>query len=229
MLSASIEFRARADQPWRPGIVTWSHGTVRLARHENVMEIPTQQLDGVRSNGEIVTLYRTGGLHIDLRGPGELRQIADDILRSARTMREVTRHMRAFGMHRGRPGKDHDAFFEPLLHARREAEAQKTHEAILASFEPRSLEAAMERTLHSMAQTRFPELAPERRALFETLRELANPYWESLARLELAAAKARDEGADFNLRNWRDWLDAVERVFDAADRSWTEIAAVLGG
>jgi hypothetical protein len=135
-------------------------------------------------------------------------------------MREFTRPLRGFGAARGKPGAEHNEFFEPLMAARRGAESQETAAARLAQFDAAVIQSGIERALHGFATRRYTEDAPRRRALYETLREFAEPLFQRLDGLARAAAAVRDAPADKRLLRWREWQESLDAAFAAADNSW---------
>jgi hypothetical protein len=168
---------------------------------------------------------------IELAAEGDVRrQLAmalAELTRRACTLPELTRALRGFGSQRARPGSDHDRFFAVLLDARRTAESLARPFDQPRAFDPAAIRTAAETALAEFAVARFPESAPDRRALEAELTEIAAPLWASLAQLERARDVVRASPADARFVRWRAWAAAVSAVYAAADRAWVAALPVL--
>ncbi|MEQ1691144.1 MAG: hypothetical protein ABMA00_07665, partial [Gemmatimonas sp.] len=79
-------------------------------------------IDGVAQTASLLTLYLASGDVLELSGDDTLRTLGAQLLDRACVMPELTRGLRALGSLRGTPGPAHDAWFAPLLSARRALE-----------------------------------------------------------------------------------------------------------
>jgi hypothetical protein len=142
---------------------------------------------------------------------------------------EVTRGLRGLGSRRGSPGSDHDRFFAPLLAplrrareaAERAAPGWPRAAAFAGAFDPPRMAAELRDTLAALATERWPESAPDRRALEAELHDLAEETLEGLDTLGAGTARLRDADDDETREGaWRAWRTALVRAFAAADRCW---------
>ena len=176
-------------------------------------------------------LYLPGADVVELVAEGaaaaQLAMALAELTRRACARPELTRNLRGFGPQRARPGSDHDRFFGPLLDARRTAESIARPVDQLRAFDAPALRASAEAALAGFAAARFPESAPDRRALDAELGEIAAPLWASLDALERAAALVRSSADDDRFVRWRDWAGAVRDVYAAADRAWVAALPAL--
>ena len=65
------------------------------------------------------------------------------------------------------------------------------------------------------------------RAIEASLEEDAEPLFQALTRLALAADALRGGDLDTRLADWRTWVSAIRLVFAAADESWERGREVL--
>jgi hypothetical protein len=135
--------------------------------------------------------------------------------------------MHGLGSRRGHPGPDHDRFFASLLGARRAAEGFAEPESRLAAFDPRRLTQGMTTLLGQLANERYPDSAPDRRALEAELLEYAERLYSALDALGEAAEQVRASANPERLARWRDWTWAAVRVFEEADRCWIAVRPAL--
>jgi hypothetical protein len=143
-------------------------------------------------------------------------------------MPEFARALRGLASAQGLGRTEHMAVFGPLLLARKEAELAGTPGARVASFDPTRLRRAWLESIESMAAARVPKGGADRRALTARLMECADPALAALPGLERAAARVRDAGGTIEPGVWRAWIEAVQLLFDAADRFWLSIEPHLG-
>lgn len=201
-------------------------GTVRLVDdvvsiHVDEREHTTrvERLDGVVWEAPVLSVHVATDV-VELTGHAGLQPLGAEIVSAALVLPELTRTMQGLGTRRGRAGADHDRFFAALLAARRGAEGFVEPESRLAAFDARRLTQALTALLGELATERFPESAPDRRALEAELAEYAERLYASLDTLGEAADQVRASTSAVRLARWRDWTWAVQRVFEEADRCW---------
>jgi hypothetical protein len=222
-----VELRAGNDPTWRPCSLALLPDGIRLTRAGGSFEIRDGLLTGISVVDEGIILHTVAGAPVQLRGSEILVRLASTIIGRVCTMKEVTRALRAFGSRRGKPGSEHDKFFEPLVAARRRAETERTPQARLSAFDAQAIMTSIDAAIYSFAAARFPNRDPERRALHETLREMGEPLFSELAKLDAATAAARGAPADVRLAVWREWLATLKSTYSVADSSWLAILKVL--
>lgn len=191
------------------------------------LRFPFHLVEGVRYRDGELSLYLAGGDVLELSGTPALAAATEELISQASALAEVTRPLRALGSHRANPGADHVRFFAPFLGARRRAERATALHGRLDAFAAVALRRAVAEALRELAVTRFPESAPERRALEAELSELAEPLAASVDALEAMATAVRRSDEETRLIAWRGWAAAVRDLFACADRSWMAIAPVL--
>lgn len=148
---------------------------------------------------------------------------------------ELMRGLRAFGSSRALPGADHDRYFAPLVESVRAL--RSAHERALASgTEPwRAADAVdatragtrLRATLAAIAAERFPDSAPDRRALEAELADEADPLFDALDALDAEARRLREAADDERAAAWRRWTAALVATLAAADGSWARAVPVL--
>jgi hypothetical protein len=184
------------------------------------LAIPFVSLDGIEAGPDSVLIYLSTGDVIELSESAQLGTLALAIAERACALPELTRPLRALGSRRGRPGADHDRFFAPLIDARRAVEKATRIDERLVAFEAETLRKAVDDVLRGMAAERFPQSAPDRRALSAELLELAERLYASLDVVRERAAAVRASSADAKFAHWRRWSHSVAAVFEQADRCW---------
>ena len=190
------------------------------------MRIPFDGVDGVTHASDsmgTLTIHLRGGGRLTGAGDPRVAQVADAILVRGRAMPELARAIRALGARGG--GAAQDAFFQPLLDARRHAVAGGL--AAVDAFDPAALRVAFEHRLASLAAERGAERAPARRALEARLLDAAEPLFAALPPLSDAADRVRSAPPAEALRHWRGWVQALRAVFDRADAAWAQLRDVL--
>ena len=183
-------------------------------------------IDGVRCKGDVCSLYTRHGV-FDLRGGPDLRDVERDIIARAGALPGVTRALRALGSHRGAPGAHHDAFFAPLLAARRRAERAVDGAVRLAAFDGAALKRGVESAILELARQRYPTHPAARRAAEEELLEVVEPLVIACERLGVRAAAVRVADAETVVARWREWTQDVQSTFEIADRVWMRLASAL--
>ena len=215
------------------GVPIDAEGAVRLV--DDAVSIQTEQreistrvdrLDGVVWEAPVLRLH-VGRDVVELSGHLGLQPLGGQIIATALALPEFTRTMRGLGTRRGHLGGDHDRFFSGLLAARRAAEGFVEAESRLAAFDPRRLSQALTTLLGELAAERYPESAPDRRALEAELMEHAERLQAALIALGEAADAVRASASAARLARWRAWTWAAQRVFDEADRCWIAVLPAL--
>jgi hypothetical protein len=215
------------------GIAIDADGSVRIVDdivivHVDEREITTRidRVDGVVWEAPTLTLY-VGRESIELTGHAGLQSFGAQIASAALALPEFTRTMHGLGSRRGHPGPEHDRFFAALLAARRAAEGFAEPESRLAAFDPRRLTQGMTTLLGELAAERYPESAPDRRALEAELLEYAERLYAAFDALGEAAERVRASTSPVRLARWRDWTWAAVRMFEEADRCWIAVRPAL--
>lgn len=191
-----------------------------------IIRLPYDALDGAGHDaaaGGTLYLYQNAGEVVTAHGSPRVTALGADILDRGRSLPELTRAARGLGARGGGPGQE--AFFQPLLDARRQAAGGWSD--ALAAFDAVQLREAVGRILSRLAAEREPERASARRALEACLHDAAEPLFLALQPLASAAADARTADSAVALRAWRRWVAAVRAVFERADAAWPELRALL--
>jgi hypothetical protein len=190
------------------------------------VRIPFDGVDGVThapDGSGTLTIHLRGGEQLAGAGDRRVAQVADAILVRGRTMPELARAIRALGARRG--GAAQDAFFQPLLEARRHAVAGGL--PAVDAFDAAALRLAFEHRLVSLAAERGAGRPPARRALEARLLDAAESLLAALVPLAGAADRVRNAPPTEALRHWRAWVQALRVVFDRADAAWATLQEVL--
>jgi hypothetical protein len=137
---------------------------------------------------------------------------------------ELTRTLRALGSSRRGGGALQSQFFLPLLAARRRAADARSTSACVRCFDERELRKGLDRVLDKIVAAWPDHRAPVRRALHAELSERVATYLRALSRAQ-EALKSADEAS--RLGAWRAWTRHLVEVFEAADRSWMLLQAVV--
>ena len=144
---------------------------------------------------------------------------------------EVTRALRALGSRRGAAGtrrnpSDKEArFFAPLITARRASMESRDAGGVIAAFGAKRLAQEIAATILDFAAAQAAGHPARRRALEAELGDATDQLTAALTDLEQTAALAISDVDD--LGRWRAWAAGVQRVFEAADRSWVTIEPVV--
>ncbi|HEU4586137.1 MAG TPA: hypothetical protein VFR95_10325 [Gemmatimonadaceae bacterium] len=197
-------------------------GSVRLA-------LARRSLEGWEVAPDALHMHVDGGDVVSV-ATGDARAMALAMERWAFALPELTRSLRVFGSRRAAGGArhvEHDAFFAPLLAARGEAERAPTLQARRAALDARELRDAMQLRLRAFAAERYPNDAPERRALQAELEECTSSLQQCFSALE-AAEKRLAACSDFErVVRWREWSRALAALFESADLCWPDLGATL--
>ena len=185
------------------------------------------ELEGIRTPGDVIELYLSTGDVIQLERAPELQRLATEITACVCAIPEMTRSLRALGAGAHAGGEEHDRFFAPLLEARVIAERAPNLVALRAAFDAAALRASAEQVIQELAADRYPSVAGERRALAAELSDAAHELFVRIAGLEQAASVlgACDDSERFV--RWRAWADALRDVFRGADTAWIAMHPVL--
>ncbi len=132
---------------------------------------------------------------------------------------EFTRSLRALALPTSTHAEDEGAF-APLLHARQLAHKAQSLEAQVAAFDAARLERAWRALQGSIARSRHPRSAPERRALEAELDHLAAPLWAALKAMGGAGSAAKQARGESRRQAFDQWVRTVHSVFGAADDWW---------
>jgi hypothetical protein len=153
------------------------------------------------------------------------------LLAACRALPEVTRALRALGSRRGARGTrrnptDQEAsFFAPLIAARRASMEARDAGGVIAAFGAKRLAQEIAATILAFAVAQAAGHPARRRALEAELGDASDQLTLALTDLEQVAALAISDVDD--LGRWRVWAAGVQRVFEAADRSWVAIEQVV--
>ena len=200
--------------------------TVSMLVDDREYTTRVDRIDGVVWESGVLTLYVARDT-VELSGHAALHSLGAGIMETALALPELTRTMHGLGSRRGRPGVEHDRFFAGLLAARRSAEGFTEPESRLAAFDPRRLTQSINTLFAELAAERFPESAPDRRALEAELLEYAERLHLAIDALGSAADDVRTGNNAVRLARWRDWTRAAQRVFEEADRCWIAVLPAL--
>lgn len=177
-------------------------------------------VDGVVHRTRDATLYLTNGDVLELTGDDRVRTMALQLLDQACVMPELTRGLRSLGSLRGAPGAAHDAWFAPLLTARRTVEGISDPQRQLALLDAAALGRAMEAVMGEIAALERPGNAASQRAVEAAIEEAAEPLFVAIERLALAGDTLRGSAPDTLLADWRRWVGALRDVYAEADEAW---------
>jgi hypothetical protein len=208
------------------GSVRLVDDVVSILVEEREYSTRVDRIDGVVWEAPVLTLHVVRET-VELTGHAALQTLGAQIMSVALALPELTRTMRGLGSRRGRPGTEHDRFFAGLLAARRLAEGFTEPESRLAAFDARRLTQAITTILSELAAERYPQSAPDRRALEAELHEFAERLQLAVEALGSAADEVRAGNNAVRLARWREWTRAAQRVFEEADRCWIAVLPAL--
>lgn len=193
-----------------------------LAWHEQAApwRISLAGIDGVVHRTRDAMLYLNDGDVLELTGDDRVRTMALQLLDHACVMPELTRGLRSLGSLRGAPGAAHDAWFAPLLAARRSVEGVSDPQRQLALLDAGALARGMETAMGEIAALVRPEHAASQRAIEAAIEEAAEPLVVALDRLAVAGDTLRGSAPDTVLVDWRRWVGALREVYAEADDAW---------
>lgn len=203
------------------------HALVILWTRAAPWRLAFEGIDGVSQTDTQLTLYLASGDVLDVTGDDALRTLGAQLLDRACTMPELTRGLRALGSLRGAPGTAHDAWFAPLLTARRAMEGVSDPLRQLSLMDAPRLAEAMAKVIATLAAVRAPTDVPQQRAIESVLEEDAEPMFTAFARMALAAEVLRASALDTRLSDWRRWVETLREAFATTDESWRKAAKTL--
>jgi hypothetical protein len=150
------------------------------------------------------------------------------MLERACALPELARGARSVGSRRGGDPATQARFFGALLEARRRAELQETAEGKVRALDGAEIAARVTEFLAGLARIRWPNDLPEQRALGAELEECCEGMFTACRALSDAADTWFETPEQERLEAWRAWVVAAGRLFEASDRSWGRVVAVLG-
>jgi hypothetical protein len=177
-------------------------------------------IEGVRHTARECVIYLASGDLLELTGDDRMRQLALQIRDLACEMPELTRGLRSFGSVRGLLGAAHDAWFAPLLTARREAQGITDPLRQVELLDAGRLGAAMTSAMSEIGALSRPGNPAAQRALAAALEDEAEGLFLALDRLALAADELRGSAEDTQIADWRRWTECLRQLFAAADEAW---------
>lgn len=202
-------------------------------------------LDGIEGLGigaQGVTVYLRDHDVLELTGDDALRPFALAVMDRACRLPELTRGLRHFGAtpHRAERGaaatiptdRDvlqaaHDAWFGPLLAARRAVHGVSDPVRQVALMDAVALTEAMTGASAQIAQQLAPTDAAERRAIEAAIEDEARALFTALERLRVTGDLVRHGATDTRFADWRRWVSAVHGVFASVDEAWTVVAELV--
>ena len=197
-------------------------GSVRLA-------LARRSLEGWEVAADALHIHVDGGDVVSIAS-SDAHATAVELERWAFALPELTRSLRVLGSRRAAGGVrrvEHDAFFAPLLAARGEAERATTLHARRAALDARALRDAVQLRLRAFAAERYPNDAPERRALQAELEECTSSLLPRFTALEAAEERLSSASDSERVIRWREWSRALASLFESADRCWPDLGATL--
>ncbi len=222
--------------PWSVRIRDASGGrdaTARLLDDALILEhtlgvtmVELSTLEGISADASTVALHPHAEHAITIETPSAAA-LSLAVTNAATGVPEVAASLRAMGSPRARPGSDHDAWFGPLLAARRAAHDASSAAARLAAFDAPSLRVAMRTTIDAFATARARGSAPDARALAEELRERAEPLDRAFTQLDALRAAVNNADDATRLARWQEWVAGLRAVFVAADGAWEAMLPAL--
>ena len=226
--------RAHASGAWQ-GVTVAGEARVRLhqrgiilAWHEGGGEwrVPFAELSGVVFRDNALVLCGGAG-NVTLTSAHQLHALWQAVLERACALPELARGARSVGSRRGGDPASQARFFAPLLDARRRAELQESAEGKIRALDGRAVAERVVQVITTFAATRWPDDFPEQRALGAELEECCEPMLAACHALAAAADTWFETPDRERLDAWRMWVLAAARLFEASDRAWGHVAAVL--
>jgi hypothetical protein len=204
--------------------------SIRETPTERPLRIELAMIDAVSIAANEISLPLRSGTRLSFVCEAA-PDVRNTILNACRSLPELTSALRTFGSRRGnrsiRPtaSDEQRRFFAPLLRARREAGDALTAVTTIAAFDVAALVESTHRALKGFAEQRFAMVGPQRRALEAELFDANEALDVSYDRLREAASDAK--AAVDELHPWRGWAAALRATFEAADRAWLHVDALL--
>jgi hypothetical protein len=194
------------------------------------LQVSYDSIAAVTIAGDTVDISCTDGRALRVSS-AEADAFRQRLLAACRALPEVTRALRALGSRRGAGGRRRDPtndealFFAPLIRARRHSMHARSSAGVIGAFDPLGLESELARAMVDLADRRSAGHPARRRAFESEIIDSAEELTRSLADLADLAANAAMDVDD--LGRWRKWASGVQRVFEAADRSWLAIEQIV--
>lgn len=190
------------------------------------LRLPYGRVDGWSAEGDLVSIFVTGGDVVDVRLAAAPALIAA-LAAHACVLPELTRGLKSLGSARARADAAQSEIFAPLLAARRRAARMGDPESRVQALDAGRLARELDVALRAVSAKRVRQATPERRALDAALDDAVAPLTATLISLG-RAAEAYGRSADPNrLVAWRAWTDATRAAFSAADACWPAVHAAL--
>lgn len=186
-------------------------------------------IDGVDFKARECTLYLANGGSLVLTGSEAVRALAAEISERTCTIPELTRGLKTFGSRRGAPGAAHDAWFTPLLSARRAVEGECNIDRQLAVLDASRIAQSMHDAMTQIAVIAAPGDAATQRAVEAAIEEEAEGMFAMLEQLSAAAARLAQAPAETRIADWRRWVRVLGDVYSAADEAWGRVQQELRG
>lgn len=192
-------------------------------------------IEGVSAGTNSLTVYLRDHDVLELSGSEALRPFGLSVMDRACRMPELTRGLKSFGVPRyaarggaGMLQSAHDAWFAPLLSARKAVHGVSDPTRQVALLDGAALDAAMLEAAARISALMAPDNAAEQRAIEAAIEDEAAEMFTALGALRAAAETVRTGETDTRFADWRRWVATVGAVFAAADEAWAGIAEILG-
>lgn len=200
-------------------VIRWSRATPwRLA---------LDGIDGVSSGPNHLSMYLATGDVLELSGDDSVRAFGAAIEERACAVPELTRGLRVLGSRRGTIGTTHDAWFAPLLAARKAIEGVSDPLRQAALLNAQQLRDTMLTMIAEVAAIRAPADPAMRRAVEAVLEEECEAMFAAIDHLAIAADALQGGASDTRLLDWRRWIAMLRVVFEAADDAWGRGAEIV--
>jgi hypothetical protein len=203
---------------------------VDSATGEKALQIKYESIIGVATTGGSVVLSLRDGRTLTLSA-AEAPELRMRLLAACRALPEVTRALRALGSRRAsrgtrrNPTDTEGRFFAPLIAARRASMDARDAPSVVASFDADRLSREISAIVLDFAAEGGGGHPARRRALEAELTDVSEQLFLALTELGQVARHALSDVDD--LAAWRSWAATVQRVFEAADRSWSAIEPII--
>lgn len=210
-------------------VIALEHDALVLQTASVRLALARRSLEGWEVAADALHMHLNGGDVVSI-ATSDARAAVLDLERWAFSLPELTRSLRVLGSRRAAGGNgrvEHDAFFAPLLAARGEAERATTLQARRAALDARALRGAMQLRLRAFAAERYPNDAPERRALEAELEECTSSLLPCFTALEAAEERLAASSDSERVIRWREWSRALAALFESADQCWPDLGAIL--
>lgn len=140
---------------------------------------------------------------------------------------EFARALRALGSARRSGGERQSAFFFALIEARRRAADATEPDGRVRAFDAAELARALDRVIDRLVSEWPDQRSSARRALRAELGHRVEPYAIALRGLSERAGELAKAKTDARLEAWQAWITQLAAVFEAADRAWLSLTALV--